>query len=79
MAGHAGVGGGENLCAVGADLPGCSEVDGRRGVQSEPGVVVVVVVVVAVVVEELLAERAGGLDVVEAVGEGGGRGRRGST
>jgi hypothetical protein len=36
-------------------------------VQSEPAVVVLV----AVVVEELLAERAGCLDVVEVVGEGG--------
>jgi hypothetical protein len=65
--GVAGVGGGEDLGAVGADGLGGSEVDGCRGVQSEPGVVVLVVVVV----EELLAERAGVLDVLEVVGEGG--------
>jgi len=65
--GVAGVGGGEDLGAVGADGLGGSEVDGRGGVQSEAGVVVLVVVVV----EELFAERAGVVDVVEVVGEGG--------
>ena len=65
--GVAGVGGGEDVCAVSADLFGGSIVDGRGGVQSEAGVVVLVVVVV----EELFAERAGVLDVVEVVGEGG--------
>ena len=68
--GVAGVGGGEDLCAVSADLLSGSEVDGSGGVQSESGVVVLVVVVV----EDLGAERAGVFDAAEM-----GRGTRGST
>ena len=65
--GVAGVGGGEDVGAVGADLLGSSEVDGRGGVQPETGVAVLV----AVVGEELVAERAGVVDDVEVVGEAG--------
>ena len=65
--GVAGVGCGEDLGTVGADRLSSSKVDGRWGVQSEPGVVVLV----TVVIEEFLAERASVVDVVEVVGEGG--------
>ena len=62
-----GVGLGEHGAALLADLVGGAEVDGRGGVQSKAGVVVLV----AVVVEEFFAERAGVVDVVEVVREGG--------
>ena len=63
--GRRGVGGVEDALALGVERLGVAVVDRGGGHQADPGVAVGVVVPV----EELAAERAGLLDVLEAVGE----------